>query len=130
MPNAHKSKTLDYLAGLLDICDTRTDIEKTIRWLPDRLILLALSNARLKQIERVAIVVVAYAKDHGGASPPWTVVGDVLGINKSTARDYGIRLAANREHIGEFRHASFYLRNAVYEHPLLTKVLRETKDED
>lgn len=117
-----RTRSPEHIEGLIEVYDSLSEQELAARWLPNKDVLYALLDARLRQIDRVAIIIAAYSADHGGATPPWVVVGDILGVEKSTAYGYGMRLASERVRRGQFKHSVFYLTESTYSHPLLEHI--------
>jgi hypothetical protein len=106
--------------------------EHRIAWNPPDELIGLLQDRRLKQYDRVELIVAFYAGDHGGCSPSWQEIADVLTlaprkqrkghksaakVSKGNAYIYGMQL------VGRGRARSldgkFWLTHSQYSHPVI-----------
>lgn len=102
--------TIDYLARF----EPDYDI-----WEPPDELLDLLADKRLKQRDRVELVIAFYAADHGGNSPSFQHIADIMGISKGNAYKYAKELTQDPFKRAVHRNGEFWLTNSTYTHPVI-----------
>ena len=89
------------------------------QWEPPDDLLDMLSDKKLRQRDRVEMIIAFYAADHGGNSPTFDEIGAILGISKGNAYKYAMELTQDSERRAKRKNGTFWLVNSEYTHPVI-----------
>jgi len=85
---------------------------------PEELLEL-IADKKLRQRDRVELVIAFYAADHGGVSPTYEEIGKIMGISAGNAFNYAMELTRPWECRAVKRNGKFWLVNSQYSHPVI-----------
>lgn len=89
------------------------------QWEPPMELMELLTQKRLRQRDRVELVIAFYAADHGGNSPTYDKIGEVLSTSKGNAYKFAMELTQSNERRAVKRNGQFWLINSQYTHPVI-----------
>jgi hypothetical protein len=90
-------------------------------WTPPPDLLDLLKDTSIRQRDRVELIIAYYAADHGGNSPPFQIIADVMGISKGNAYRYALELAQPWRGRAVRRDGQFWLVESQYTHPVIKR---------
>jgi hypothetical protein len=86
-------------------------------WEPSSELLEMIEDKKLLQRDRVELIVAFYASSHGGNSPTYEKVGEILGISRGNVYKYAMELTQPPHPRAVKRNGQFWLLNSEYTHP-------------
>jgi hypothetical protein len=95
------------------------------KWVPPEELLILIKKDKkekkktMYQRDRVELIVAFYAADHGGNSPTFDEIADVMKISRSNAHKYALELTLPTENRAVRRNGQYWLVSSVYTHPLI-----------
>lgn len=89
------------------------------QWEPPDQLLELMANKHLRQRDRVELIIAFYAADHGGNSPTYEKIGEILGASKGNAYKFAMELTQPWECRAVKRNGQFWLINSRYTHPVI-----------
>ena len=94
-------------------------------WEPPSELLDMLHNKKLLQRDRVELVVAFYAESHGGNSPTYEKIGEIMCIPRPNAYRFAMELTMGDHPRAIKRNGKFWLLNSQYSHPLIKERFSE-----
>lgn len=76
-------------------------------------------NKKMRQRDRVELVIAFYAAEHGGNTPTYEKIGQVMGIPRANAHRFAMELTQPWERRAIKTNGKFWLVNSVYSHPII-----------
>lgn len=89
------------------------------QWEPPTELLEMIAQKKLRQRDRVELVIAFYAADHGGNSPTYEKIGEILGIPRGNAYKFAMELTMAHQRRAVKRNGQFWLINSEYTHPVI-----------
>lgn len=89
------------------------------QWEPPDELLDLIAQKKLRQRDRVELIIAFYAASHGGNSPTYDKIGEILGTSKGNAHKYAMELTQPWECRAMKKNGQFWLINSEYTHPVI-----------
>jgi hypothetical protein len=87
------------------------------QWEPPSELLEMIAAKKLRQRDRVELIIAFYAVDHGGNSPTYEKIGEVLRTSRGNAYKFAMELTMPWECRATKKNGQFWLLNSQYTHP-------------
>lgn len=97
-------------------------------WEPSDELLDAIDKKKhkgLRQRDRAELVVAAYASAHGGNSPTFEELGEIMGCGRGNAYRFAMELTMDSQRRAVHKGGKFWLVNSKYTHPLVRQLYPE-----
>lgn len=94
-------------------------------WEPPSELLDLLTQGSLRQRDRVELVVAFYAAEHGGNSPTYEKIGEIMDIDRGNAYKYAMQLCSPWECRAIKKNGQFWLINSEYTHPVIQSKFKD-----
>lgn len=94
-------------------------------WEPPSELLDLLTQKHLRQRDRVELIVAFYAADHGGNSPTYEKIGEVMDIDRGNAYKYAMQLCQPWECRAVKKNGQFWLVDSEYSHPVIRSKFKD-----
>jgi len=84
-----------------------------------------LSQKQLYQRDRVELVIAFYAAEHGGNTPTYEKIADIMHIPRSNAYKFAMQLCSPWEKRAVKKNGKFWLIDSEYSHPVIKSKFKE-----